>query len=187
MVNKPKNKGTYTETAFVKYLQLVGWPHAERRVLQGALDKGDVIGTPGVCWECKVADAGFKLGPWLRETQTERQNSNSEWGVLVCKPKGLGASSVHRWPAVMRQGDFDRLRVEARAQSGWWGVWGVDTAVRVAKVAQIMPFLRVNPGAAAVYAPPGCLDHEEDWYVAVEVPTIVNLLRNAGFGNPIED
>lgn len=181
MVNKPKNKGTAAETALVTYLQISGFPYAERRSLQGSLDKGDVTGTPGICWECKVANH-FSLSGWLRETEVERVNSGSDWGVLVCKPAGLGARSVDRWPAIMRQGDFDRLREAARAVTG---AWSISMVTQVAKVALITPFLTSHPSAAAIYAPPGYRDRQSDWYVAVRLSVMVDLLRKSGYGDPM--
>jgi hypothetical protein len=47
-VSKSRAKGTSWESAIVTYLIEQGWPHAERRALAGALDKGDITGLPGV-------------------------------------------------------------------------------------------------------------------------------------------
>ncbi len=41
-MSKSKQKGTAAETAVVKYLKANGFPKAERRALQGNLDKGDI-------------------------------------------------------------------------------------------------------------------------------------------------
>lgn len=182
MVNKPKIKGTAAETAIATYLQISGWPYAERRSLQGALDKGDITGTPGICWESKVADAGFQLSGWLRETEIERVNSRSDWGVLVCKPKGLGAARVDMWPAVMRQGQMDRLR---QLSYDSCGSWAYDSVIPAPKVADVMPVLKAWPRRAAIYCPPGHRNQPEDWYVAVRLNVMVELLRQAGYGSPL--
>lgn len=183
MVNKPKNKGTAAESALAVYLQLSGFPYAERRSLQGALDKGDITGTPGLCWEMKVADAGFQLSGWLRETETERVNSRSEWGILVCKPKGLGARSVAGWPAFMRQGEFDRLR---RVVHGETGGRHVDVVLPISKIASIVPTLKAHPGWGVTYTPPGHATQPDTWYVAVSLKVMVEMLRQIGFGDPLE-
>jgi hypothetical protein len=44
-MSRNKGKGTAFETLIVRYLQSKGWTHAERRVLQGQADKGDITGT----------------------------------------------------------------------------------------------------------------------------------------------
>jgi len=52
-MSKAKAKGTSAETAVVKYLIDNGFPYAERRALNGALDLGDITGTPALAWEVK--------------------------------------------------------------------------------------------------------------------------------------
>lgn len=42
MVNRPKAKGTWAETAVVKWLATQGWKNARRNALTGALDSGDI-------------------------------------------------------------------------------------------------------------------------------------------------
>jgi hypothetical protein len=43
-MSKAKAKGTSAETAVVKFLIDNGFPYAERRALNGALDLGDITG-----------------------------------------------------------------------------------------------------------------------------------------------
>lgn len=181
-MNKPKIKGTAAETALATYLQISGFPYAERRSLQGASDKGDITGTPGICWECKVADAGFQLSGWLRETRTERDNSRSMWGVLVCKPKGMGARSVAMWPTFMRQEEHGRLRDAVYDATG---IIGDDAILPVSKIATIVPTLKAHPTWGLVYTPPGYANQPDGWYVALTLETMIKLLRQAGFGDPV--
>ena len=47
-MNTSRRKGTAWESALVDYLIGKGWPHAERRALNGCNDKGDIAGLPGV-------------------------------------------------------------------------------------------------------------------------------------------
>lgn len=106
MVNKPKAIGTKTESAVVKVLIANGWPHAERRILKGALDEGDVTGTPGICWEVKGGKAAWyasdhQIDLWMAETEAERVNARADIGVLVVQRKGIGAGNAHRWWAAI--------------------------------------------------------------------------------------
>jgi hypothetical protein len=82
-----KKRGTSWESAVVQYLQQAGWPHAERRVLHGALDRGDVLGLPGVVIECKSASR-IQLSEWLKEAQAETANAGAEIGFVWAKRVG---------------------------------------------------------------------------------------------------
>lgn len=102
MVNKPKNIGTATETAVVRYLRENGFPNAERRALAGAVDLGDIVGTPGIVWEVKGGKAAetasdAQIEAWLAETETERRNADEGLGVLVTKRKAVGSTRVGDW------------------------------------------------------------------------------------------
>ena len=99
-MSSSRAKGTRAESALVGYLRDHGWPYAERRALTGSKDKGDVTGTPGVAWEQKSATR-IDIPGWLRETETERVNANAEIGVLVIKARGVGATRVDQWAAVL--------------------------------------------------------------------------------------
>jgi hypothetical protein len=183
MVNKPKIAGTAVETAFVNYLKETGFPYAERRSLQGALDKGDVTGCPGLVWECKLAHRGFQLGPWLRETYVERANGKADHAILVCKTPGLGALSVGQWPAFMYLGDFMRLQAEAVKQAGEdHMMWNT---VQVRNTREISANLR-GVRRQVRYCPPGKKEHVDSWYVAVQVREMVELVRAAGYGEALE-
>jgi hypothetical protein len=118
---RPKDIGTATETAVVNYLREHGWPHAERRALAGTHDLGDIIGTPGICWEIKGGKAAETAGDgqvagWLAETERERWNAQADFGVLVMKRKACGTASVGRWWAVMQASD---LAVVVRLGAGF--------------------------------------------------------------------
>lgn len=106
-MSKSRAKGTAAESMVVAFLRRL-WPGAERRALSGAKDRGDVAGTPGVCWEVKSA-VGIKIPEWLRETEAERVNSGSDLGILVIKPIGFGEKKVGQWAAVMPLEDVLRL------------------------------------------------------------------------------
>lgn len=92
---RPKDIGTRTETAVVRYLASHGWPLAERRALHGTYDLGDITGTPGLVWEVKGGEAAKdasdrQIDAWLTETEDERKNAGGAHGFLVCQRRGKG-------------------------------------------------------------------------------------------------
>lgn len=86
-MSKSRAKGTSWESAVVTYLIERGWPHAERRALNGANDKGDIAGLPGVCLELKSC-ARTELATWWEEAKTERQNAGAVTAAVWFKRKG---------------------------------------------------------------------------------------------------
>lgn len=108
-MNKSGSIGTKTETAVVKVLVRSGWPSAERKRLSGSFDKGDITGTPGVCFEVKGGDmartaSDLDIERWLIETEIERINVRADVGVLVVHRKGVGYDHADRWWAIMPAG-----------------------------------------------------------------------------------
>lgn len=83
-----KRAGTAWETLVVSFLRSAGWPHAERRALNGAKDRGDIAGVPLVVIECKAAKT-MELGPWLQETHLERDHDGADIGVTWIKRRGF--------------------------------------------------------------------------------------------------
>lgn len=111
-MSRSRSKGTAAETATVKALWRHGFPYAERRALAGAEDRGDISGTPGLCWEVKDAKT-WKVAEWMRETETERVNSKADYGILVVKVPGVGAANADRWLTVMDSLSAERLLAQA--------------------------------------------------------------------------
>lgn len=105
-MSKQKAKGTSFESLIVGYLKEHGWPDAERRALTGTHDKGDITGVPSLVFECKNHKT-LSLSGWLIETETERQNADAQYGVLVAKRKGYGQAADQY--AVLRLEDMIRL------------------------------------------------------------------------------
>ncbi|MEU4234155.1 hypothetical protein AB0F17_58615 [Nonomuraea sp. NPDC026600] len=108
---RPKDIGTAAETAVVKALRRLGWPHAERRALTGALDQGDITGTPGVVWEVKGgkqtrSPSDEQIAAWMQETETERIHARANVGVLVLQRHGVGPDNAHRWWAYLQADDW---------------------------------------------------------------------------------
>ena len=90
-MNRNKSRGTAWESAIVTYLQGRGWPHAERRTLAGAHDRGDIAGVYGpagrVVIEAKAV-AALNLAGWLAEAQQEADNDGAGVGVVWIKRRG---------------------------------------------------------------------------------------------------
>lgn len=82
-----RRKGTAWESSVVTYLIDRGWPHAERRALAGANDKGDIAGLPGVCLELKSC-ARLELALWWEEAKAERRNAKAATAAVWFKRKG---------------------------------------------------------------------------------------------------
>lgn len=84
-----KRKGTAAESAVVQYLQTMGFVQAERRSLNGAKDRGDIAGLPGVVIEVKNC-ARQELAGWVAEAEVERDNDGADLGVVWHKLRGKG-------------------------------------------------------------------------------------------------
>ena len=82
-----KAAGTAWETAIVRALVDHGWPYAERRRLNGAYDKGDIAGLPGVVIEAKNTNR-LELAAAVDEANTEALNASARIGVAWLKRKG---------------------------------------------------------------------------------------------------
>jgi len=86
-VNAAKTKGTAWESKIVAFLGCVGWPHVERRTLNGARDKGDIAGIPGVVIEAKNQNR-TSLAEWLDEAEAEGRNAGAAVRVVWAHRKG---------------------------------------------------------------------------------------------------
>jgi Holliday junction resolvase len=95
MSTKSKARGTDTETRVVRYLIEQGFHKAERRVLKGKDDEGDVTGIEGVCIEVK-GDRSNKVSAWKAETVKEAQNAKVGTYLLVVR---VDYKPVERWEA----------------------------------------------------------------------------------------
>lgn len=82
-----RQAGTAWETAIVKALIANGWPHAERRRLSGARDRGDIAGVPGICIEAKNTTQ-LAVAAAVDEANVEALNANVPVGVAWFKRKG---------------------------------------------------------------------------------------------------
>lgn len=82
-----KKAGTSWETAIVDALKLAGWDAVERRRLNGAGDRGDIAGIPGVVIEAKNTSR-LDLAGAVDEANIERENAGAEHGVAWIKRRG---------------------------------------------------------------------------------------------------
>lgn len=113
-MGKSKKIGTETESAVVKVLQTRGWPSAERKALTGAIDLGDITGTPGLTWQVKgghMAEGASdtEVNEWLEDAVDQAKAAGSDVGILVWKRKAVGAANAHRWWSAMRAVDLAEL------------------------------------------------------------------------------
>jgi hypothetical protein len=102
-VSKAKAMGTAVESAAVRHLQANGYPDAERIVLHGSADHGDILlrRRPTIVAECKRAQRGVQLGPWIDELVSEKVNAAAEFGLLIMKQKGAGDKRIGCWATAM--------------------------------------------------------------------------------------
>ncbi len=98
-MSKSKQKGTLAETAVVEYLKTF-WNRVERRTLSGKFDKGDIAGVPYTTIEVKNHKS-YKFPEWMQETEEERTNAGTQYGILVVKPNKVGLTKVGKWWAVL--------------------------------------------------------------------------------------
>ena len=86
-------RGNVLQNALAALLRLCGWPQAESA---GAGRQGtDVLGTPGVVWECKTAfefKRDFRAQQWV--AQAKKHAANGEIPVVVYFPPGIGAANT---------------------------------------------------------------------------------------------
>ena len=112
MANPSKAKGTKAETDFIRWLIKTGWPQAERRVLHGNADRGDVINLTDLVCSIKMRKRGatMDLSGWLRDLDGMRVNArdpNAEEppsGLLIVRRTGYPDPA--RWYAIQEAGQW---------------------------------------------------------------------------------
>ncbi len=114
MSTRPRDIGTFAETAVARWARSNGFPHADRLTGHGRNDIGDVLLEYGAIVEVKGGEAARKasdllIGKWLDETEVERVNSNASVGFLVTQRAAVGAPNAGRWWAWWRAGWLTRL------------------------------------------------------------------------------
>ena len=114
-MNRSKAKGTSAETAVVRFLRTIGFIHAERRTLNGILDRGDITGIPGVVIEVKNC-ARQELAAWVAEAERERDNDHASLGVVWHKRRGK--TDPAHWFVTMSGAQFAALLREQQGLPG---------------------------------------------------------------------
>jgi len=101
-------KGPLAEAQIVAYLRGNGFPDAERRVMGGSNDRGDVAGVPGIVIEVKN-HAAMALAEWVDEATREANVDGTKPGRLelpVVWHKRRGRGSPADWYVTMTGADF---------------------------------------------------------------------------------
>ena len=102
VANRAKAKGTAAESAVRDYFREAGYPYADRLVLHGAADKGDIRlgdGIP-VAIEVKGGQKALQgISGHVNEMVEEVRNAGAETGVTIIKR--ARSANVGEWYAVM--------------------------------------------------------------------------------------
>jgi hypothetical protein len=104
-MSRSKQKGTAFETLVLGAFR-EAYPYAERRAMNGKLDKGD-LNLPGedlYIVECKAVTR-FNLPEWKREAEQEAANAGVRVGVVVHKRRG----NANPWDQWVTMTVFDLL------------------------------------------------------------------------------
>ena len=93
-MSKEARKGAAFEQQVADYMaRRLGEKGIERRVRNGANDRGDIAGViirgMRAVIECKCCKR-MELSGWLKEAEIERGNDDAEFGVVIHKRKGCG-------------------------------------------------------------------------------------------------
>ncbi len=115
-------KGKDAEQAVARFLREHGWPDAQRTVRTGwksgdtrSRDRGDVDGTPGICWQVKTSVEDFTDTRVLRvlaATADQAVASGADLGIVVQRRNG--AADPGRWWTWTTAGDLLALADAAR-------------------------------------------------------------------------
>lgn len=142
MSSKGKIIGTKAESAVVKAARARGFGQADRHVMKGAKDEGDVWLCPGVIIEVKggemarSASAG-QIDRWMEEVDREIYHAEAKVGFLVTQARGIGEANAHLWRAHMRLSDWLELTESSQDDGTPWGIVSMtfDTMLRQLRVA----------------------------------------------------
>jgi hypothetical protein len=114
-MSRAKQKGTTYETQVRTYLNDNDFPNAERQVLQGTKDTGDIKGiqstTGKIILQCKNHKT-MQLSEWLTATNEQADNANA-LGILIHKRKGYGENKFGQQYATMTLDTLLKLLKEA--------------------------------------------------------------------------
>ena len=94
MSNPSKQKGSLFERQVVEFLAVNGFPSAERRVLRGTKDAGDVSGVPGWVLELKATRI-IDLASAVDEARIEAKNAGCTHFAAVVKRRNKSISEAY--------------------------------------------------------------------------------------------
>ena len=96
-----RQRGNRLQNALAAYLR-GWWPNAESA---GAGRNGtDILGTPGVAWECKTAaefKRDFRPAAWVAQSKMHADGYDAAVPVVVYFPPGLGELSTMHAMAIV--------------------------------------------------------------------------------------
>ena len=78
----------------VEFLNVHGFPYAERRALCGSQDRGDITGVPGIMFECK-SHRDIDLGTYMNEVKVQKANAGAQLGVAVVKRRNRSVGDAY--------------------------------------------------------------------------------------------
>lgn len=113
MTNKPKQIGTFAETATLKQVTPY-WAEAKRVVQHGSQDRGDIGSCGQFIFECKGGKQCRQIGDkqlaaWMDEAMVEAEHAGVRFGILVTQRPGVGAPNARRWWAHVLTSDLAEL------------------------------------------------------------------------------
>lgn len=117
MANPAKQKGTAFETLIKRYLNEKGFTKADRVVLKGGEDTGDINGIihglagRHLAIQCKN-QRKMNLSGWLDATVAQAQRLGKSLPALVVKRAGKGEKALGDTYVVLRLDDFVTLLQE---------------------------------------------------------------------------
>lgn len=187
MANPARDKGTKAESGVVRYLQSTYWPYAERRSLNGALDKGDITGTPGLCWEVKSA-AVIQWWGWIQEAVIEAANCNGAMEILVVKPPRVGFTDVGGWYAAMSIPTFRWIKEGAEVYVTEPTLYRQVSFPGLLRAVDLERSMSANrpPYCAVTLYKPGMREDPASYIRVTYLRQMVNLLRDYGYGSSNE-
>lgn len=114
-----KSAGARFERLVADCLQRYVSEFIDRKVRTGARDTGDIanLRTPQgqkVVAELKDYGGEFKVGPWLKEAETERINDDAHVGLVIAKRRGF--SDPLDQVVLMTVRDYIALTTETRPE-----------------------------------------------------------------------
>jgi hypothetical protein len=92
-VSRSKAKGTSWETAICRHLADNGFPHAERRALNGTTDRGDIAGIVGWVIEAKNCQR-LDLAGWIDEATLEQANAGAAHSAVWHHRRGKASPAA---------------------------------------------------------------------------------------------